>query len=201
MRRRYSLVIRRDDHKGDALGAVFLGVVTDPGEIRGYVQRYLGPVVRVVKVVLAEAVLRVEAESSGFAVESQNLTRLGKAMLAKGRVRAASDMFAEALRLDPLNVDALKADASLRYRQGDIATAHDRWVRAAEVGGYDGEILRGLAAVALRQDRRPSAMRYLEEALVVNPEDEESRRLLAELRRQGELAFERGPGRESEKQR
>jgi tetratricopeptide (TPR) repeat protein len=189
MRRRHSLVIRRDDHKRDALGAVFLGAVTDPEEIRRYVQRYLGPAIGVRSVDVNEAVLRVTAECSSFHVESQNLTRIGKSLLSKGRPRAAGDMFEEALRLDPLNVVALKADAALRLAAGDLVPAAERWVLAGEIGGYDGEILRGLAEIALREDRRPSAIRYLEEALIVHPEDRESRALLDDLRRQAELAF------------
>lgn len=190
MRRRLTLVLRRDDHKQDFLGAVFLGVVEEASAIQEAVRRYLGPTVTVRDVELGEAVIRVSAESSAFETESQNLTRLGRSLLTKGRQRAAADMFEEALRLDPFNVDALKVEAALRLSYGDREGAQVRWVLAAEVGGYDGEILRGLATIALDEDRRPSAMRYLEQALVVNPEDVESREFLADLRRQSELAFE-----------
>ncbi|MGH7822317.1 MAG: tetratricopeptide repeat protein [Candidatus Binatia bacterium] len=190
MRRQHALVIRREDHKHDALGAIFLGAVEDPVEVRSYLERYLGPAVTVRGVELDEAVLRISVESSGFEVESQNLVRIGRSLAGKGRQRSAGDMFEEALRLDPLNVDALKADAAMKAAQGDLALAQERWVRAGEIRGYDGEILRGLAAIALQGERRPSAVRYLEEALIVNPDDAESRDLLAELRRQAELAFD-----------
>lgn len=205
MRKQHSLVIRRDDHKRDALGAVFLGVVTDEAEICCYVQRYLGSSTIVRSIQLEPEVLRVVVEAPGFGAESQNLVRLGKSLFDRGRYRAARDMFAEALRLDPMSVEALKADAAVRFAQGECNEANELWVRAAEIGGYDGEVLRGLAAVALRENRRLSAMRYLEEALAVNPRDSEAEQLLAELRRQNELGFEvraaRGKGEGSEEDR
>lgn len=193
MRRRQSLVIRREDHKRDALGAIFLGAVTDEVEIRAYVERYLGPSVAVRSVQVEVEVLRVIVETSGFGPESQNLVRLGRSLLDRGRLRAAADMFAEALRLDCVNVDALKGHAAAHAGQGDLLTAREQWVRAGEIGGYDGEILRGLAETALREDRAPSAMRYLEEALRVNPNDTTARELLIDLRRQVELRFEQQP--------
>ena len=196
MRRQHSLVIRREDHKRDGLGAVFLGAVTAEADIRAYLQRYLGSSVIVRTVQIEPEVLRVLVEASGFGPESQNLVRLGRSLLSRGRLRASADMFAEALRLDPMNVEALKADASMRFAKGDLTVAHEVWVRAGEIGGYDGEILRGLAAVALQENRRPSAMRYLEEALQVNPEDREAMRILAEMKRQRELAFEARSGRQ-----
>ncbi|MGH7896616.1 MAG: tetratricopeptide repeat protein, partial [Candidatus Binatia bacterium] len=138
-----------------------------------------------------EAALRVEVECSRFPAESQNLSRLAKSLADKGRVRAAADSFAEALKLDPLNVEAWKGRAAIHALQRELPQAEDCWVRAGEIRGYDGEILRGLASVALQEDRRPTAMQYLEEALLVSPGDGESRAILEELRRQIELRFGR----------
>ena len=191
VRKRHTLVLRRDEHKRDALGSVFLDAVTDELEIRAYVERYLGSPMKVVSIERHGPALRAVVECPRFEAESQNLVRLGRGLLKKGRRRAASDMFAEALRLDPINVDALKSDANLRMAAGDPPAAESQWIRAGEIGGYDGEILRGLAGVALATDRRPTAMAYLEEALRVNPEDAEARLLMDELRRQAELRFER----------
>ncbi|MEA2627378.1 MAG: hypothetical protein QOD06_3423 [Candidatus Binatota bacterium] len=190
IRKRHTLVIRREEHKRDAIGSVFLDVTTDDADIRGCVERYLGSQMKVVTVERHGPVLRAVVECARFDTESQNLVRLGRSMLKKSRRRAAGDMFAEALRLDPINVDALKADASMRIAAGDAATAEERWIRAGEIGGYDGEILRGLANVALATDRRPTAMAYLEEALRVNPDDGDARDLMDELKRQVELRFE-----------
>jgi tetratricopeptide (TPR) repeat protein len=198
-------VIRREDHRRDALGAVFLGAVAGDTEICSYVERYLGSSVRIRSVQLEGDVLRVVVESAGFRPESQNLVRLGRSLLERGRTRAAADMFNEAMRLDSMNTEALKAAAGLRFAHGDLTAAKDLWIRAAEIGGYGGEILRGLAAVALQENRAPSAMRYLDEALMVNPDDAESAKLLQEMKRQREIAFaaasgvEKGEGADPEK--
>jgi len=187
-----ALILRRDDHKRDAIGAVFLGAISDEAQIRAAVARYLGPVVQVRSIQVEQAALRVEVECSRFPIESQNLARLGKSLAGRGRMRGAADTFAEALKLDPLNAEALKGRAGLHALAGEMTEAEDCWVRAGEIRGYDGEILRGLASVALSEDRRPTAIQYLEEALLVNPNDSESRAILDDLRRQIELRFRDG---------
>jgi tetratricopeptide (TPR) repeat protein len=199
-RQEHVLVLRRCDHKRDALGAVFLGAVFDEAEIRRYVERYLGPAFQV-RSVDAEgaAALRVRVECARFPNESQNLARLAHSLAERGRLRGAADMLGEALKLDPLNAEVLKAQALLHAGADELAEAEEKWIRAGEVRGYDGEILRALATIALRGDRRPTAMQYLEEALVVNPRDPAAREMLGELNRQAELGFERrgersGPG-------
>jgi Flp pilus assembly protein TadD len=88
-----------------------------------------------------------------------------------------------------MNTEALKGQATLCALAGDLAEAQDHWIRAGEIHGYDGEILRGLAVLALRTDRHGSAMQYLQDALLVNPNDDEARGMLEELRRQSELRF------------
>lgn len=191
MRKRHTLILRRENHKHDGLGAVFLGVLEDEESIRQVLAAYLGTTLGVLDFErLDEATLRASVEAPGFEEESQNLVRLGRSLLEKGRHRGAADMFAEALRLDPLNVDALKAEALLRYVREEHELAEDRWIRASEIRGYDGEILRGLARAALAKERRPSAMRYLEEALRLNPDDAEAGELLEPLQRQIEIRFE-----------
>lgn len=190
MRRRCVMVIRRDDHKRDALGAIFLGAVKDDAGVRALVERYVGPSIKVVEIERRDEVIRVDLEATVFAEESQNLVSLARSMVEKGRLRAATDTLGEALRLDPLNAEALRIEAAARALRGDGAGAESRWIFSAELTGFHGETLRGLAQVALEQDRRPTAMRYLEEALEVDPHDEEARRILDQLRRQIELRFE-----------
>jgi tetratricopeptide (TPR) repeat protein len=197
MRRpQHVLILRRDDHKRDALGAVFLGAVADEREIRLYVERYLGPPFLVRSVEMEGPALRVVVECSRFQMESHNLTRLAKSLADRGRQRAAADSFAEALKLDPLNAEALKGRAALHALAGELTDAEDKWIRCGEIRGYDGEILRGLADIALREDRRPTAMQYLEEALIVHPDDPEARAMLNELNRQAELRFNAGAPRD-----
>jgi len=189
-RQRHTLILRRDDHKRDAIGAVFLGAVTDEAAIRGLVERYLGPVFQVREVAAEGTALRAVVECSRFQVESQNLSRIARSAADRGQQRAAGNSFNEALKLDPLNTEALKGHATILLHTGELQEAEEKWIRAGEIHGYDGEILRGLASVALRADRRATAMQYLEEALLVNPEDAEAHALLDELYRQAELRFE-----------
>jgi len=188
-RQQHQVILRREDHKRDALGAIFLGAVVDEETIRGHVERYLGPPFQVRAVDLEGAALRVTVECSRFQAESQNLTRMARSFAERGRARAAADSFGEALKLDPLNAEALKGHAALHAAAGEVDDAEDKWIRAGEIRGYDGEILRGLAGVALRLNRTGSGIQYLEEALLVNPNDDEARSILEDLKRQAELRF------------
>jgi len=195
-RQQHVLILRRDDHKRDALGAVFLGAVTDERDVRLCVERYLGSAFLVRAVEMEGTALRVTVECSRFQMESHNLTRIAKSLVERGRQRSASESFAEALKLDPLNAEALKGQAALHALAGELIDAEEKWIRSGEIRGYDGEILRGLAGVALREDRRPTAMQYLEEALIVHPDDAEARAMLDELNRQAELRFNASPPRD-----
>ncbi len=135
------------------------------------------------------AALRVRIECSRFPVESQNLSRMAKSLAEKGRQRAAGETFVEALKLDPLNAEALKGHAALDLSAGDLAAAEEKWIRVGEIRGYDGETLRALAIVAVRGNRPATAIQHLENALIVNPEDSEAHAILDELNRQAELRF------------
>ena len=115
---------------------------------------------------------------------------MARSVAERGRARAAADSFGEALKLDPLNAEALKGHAALHAAAGELEEAEEKWIRAGEIRGYDGEILRGLAGVALRLNRVGSAVQYLDEALVVNPNDDEARAIRDDLRRQAELRFD-----------
>jgi tetratricopeptide (TPR) repeat protein len=189
LRRDHFLVLRRDDHKRDLIGAIFLGAISDEEDARRTIERYLGPAFLVRSVEMEGAALRVRVECSRFPVESQNLSRMAKQLVEKGRHRAAGEHFAEALKLDPLNTEALKGQASLHVAAGDLAEAEDKWIRAGEIRGYDGETLRALALIAVRGGRPAAAVQHLENALIVNPEDSEALAMLDELDRQAELRF------------
>jgi tetratricopeptide (TPR) repeat protein len=189
-RQPHVMILRRDDHKRDALGAIFLGAVTAEAEIRTYVERYLGSVYQIRSIELEGRALRVAVECARFQAESLNLTRMAKSLADRGRHRAAADSFAEALKLDPLNAEAWKGQAALHALMGELGDAEEKWIRAAEIRGYDGEILRSLAAIAIREDRSATAMQYLEEALLAHPDDDEAKAMLEDLDRQAELRFE-----------
>lgn len=191
MRRRRAVVLRREDHKRDGLGAIFLGAVGSDESLVELVSQYFGPSVKVLFVETHPDYLRTEIETTAFVEESRNLVAIGSELLEKGRTRAAGDMFAEALRLDPMNPEALKSEARRLLIEGDLAGAESRWILAGELSGFDAETLRGLAAAALEQGRRPSAMRYLEEAISADPTDRASKDLLEQMRKQIELRFDR----------
>src|SRR5437870_1778 len=158
LRRDHVLVLRRDDHKRDLIGAIFLGAITDPEEVRRTIERYLGPVFLVRTVEVDDTALRVKVECSRFPVESQNLSRMAKSLAEKGRHRAAAESFNEALKLDPLNAEALKGHATLDVIAGNLVAAEENWIRAGEIRGYDGETLRALATIAVRSNRPATAM-------------------------------------------
>jgi tetratricopeptide (TPR) repeat protein len=194
-RQRHALILRREDHKRDALGAVFLGAVSDGGEIRRYVERYLGPTFQVRAIEAEGGALRIDVECARFEAEARNLARIAEALAAQSRPRAAAETFDEALKLDPLSTDSLRGRAALHAEAGELVEAEDKWIRAAEIRGYDADLLKALAKIALAGGRAPSAMQYLEEALVADPADDEARTILMELRRQAKLRFEdRGEG-------
>lgn len=182
-------MIRRDDHKSDALGGIFLGATRGPDAILAVVERYLGRDRKVLAIDEAAEALRVEVEATSFTEESANLVRLARASAEKGRGRTANELFAEALRLDPLSTDALRGQAELHMQSGEPAIAEAEWILAAEIDGFDATTLRSLATIALEQERRPTAMQYLEEALRVDPKDRRSVELMTELRRQLEIRF------------
>jgi tetratricopeptide (TPR) repeat protein len=189
LRRDHVLVLRRDDHKRDSIGAIFLGAITEDEEVRRTIERYLGAAFVVRSVEMEGAALRVRVECSRFPVESQNLSRMAKQLVGKGRLRAAGEHFVEAMKLDPLNTEALKGQGGLHLAAGDLAAAEENWIRAGEIRGYDGETLRALALIAVRGGRPATAVQHLENALIVNPEDSQARAMLEELDRQAELRF------------
>jgi len=180
MKRRVAVEIRREDHKTDALGRIFLGA-TDRDETLALLRGYLGPQAKLLHVELDDAVLHVEADVREFAEESRNLVAMARDLMRAGRVKGAIGQLEEALRLAPLNPDALKTLGRLyyRHRQRDAARAY--LTRAREVAPADIEVLRLLAEIALHDDRRLAAREYLEHVLIVRPNDRRARTALARL--------------------
>jgi cytochrome c-type biogenesis protein CcmH/NrfG len=180
MKHRLSLTIHREDHKVDALGLVFLGAI-EPDKTLSLLRSYLGPHATLRHVELEDAVLRVEVDVRDFPEESQNLVRSARELLRRGVVRGAAAQLEEALRLSPLNVDALKTLGRLYYRQRKREAARHFLTRAREVAPEDLEILRLLAEIALHENRRLAARDYLEQLVRANPADRRARRSLARL--------------------
>ena len=180
MKRRVALVIHREDHKIDALGRIFLGA-TVRDETLALLRGYLGPQATLRHVELDDAVLRIEADVREFAEESRNLVTMAREMLRAGRVKAAVGQLQEALRLAPLNAEALKTLGRVYYRHREREMAKRFLTRAREVAPADLEVLRLLAEIALHEDRRLAAREYLEQVLIVNPADRRARVALARL--------------------
>lgn len=180
MKRRVALVIHREDHKIDALGRIFLGAA-DRDETLALLRGYLGPQATLRHVELDDAVLRVEADVREFADESRNLVTMAREMLRGGRVKAALGQLQEALRLAPLNADALKTLGRVYYRHREREMARRYLTRAREVVPADIEVLRLLAEIALHEDRRLAAREYLQQVLHVSPNDRRARVALARL--------------------
>jgi len=180
MKRRVALEIHREDHKIDALGRIFLGA-TDRDETLALLRGYLGNQVTLKHVELEDSVLRLEVDVREFAEESRNLVTMARDMLRAGRVKAALGQMQEALRLAPLNPDALKTLGRVYYRHREREMARRYLTRAREVAPADLEVLRLLAEIALHEDRRLAAREYLEQVLLVHPNDRRARTALARL--------------------
>lgn len=180
MKHRLSLTIHREDHKADALGLVFLGAI-EPEKTLKLLRAYLGPHATLRHVELEDTVLRVEVDVRDFPEESQNLVESARELSRRGVVRGAAAQLEEALRLSPLNVDALKTLGRLYYRQRKRDAARQFLTRAREVAPKDLEILRLLAEIALHDNRRLAARDYLEQLVRANPADRRARRSLARL--------------------
>jgi Flp pilus assembly protein TadD len=106
---------------------------------------------------------------------------MARDLIRAGRVRSAIGQLEEALRLAPLNPEALKTLGRIFYRHRDRETARRYLTRAREVAPADIEVLRLLAEIALHQDRRLAAREYLEQVLLVRPNDRRARTALARL--------------------
>lgn len=180
MKRRVALEIHREDHKIDSLGRIFLGA-TERDETLLLLRNYLGPQATLRHVELDDAVLRIEADVREFADESRNLVTMAREMLRAGRVKAALGQLQEALRLAPLNAEALKTLGRVYYRHREREMARRYLTRAREVAPADLEVLRLLAEIALHEDRRLAAREYLEQVLLVHPNDRRARTALARL--------------------
>ena len=65
-----NLVIFRDDHIGDPIGAIFLDLDDSQGEVARRVRQYLGGKARILKIELGRDRATVEVEASIFTEES-----------------------------------------------------------------------------------------------------------------------------------
>jgi tetratricopeptide (TPR) repeat protein len=191
MKKALDLLLRLDDHKHDGLGRLFLDPA-DERETRRALRAYLGSKVTIKTIALEGVHLRVRVELPDFQAESDNLVRLARDLSTRASPKAARGQLEEALKLFPLNGTALKGLGRACYGQADYTRAAALFVRANEVLGEDGEALRALGTISLREGREASAVAYFDRAVSSNPKDQTARRALEQLRERIEARFTSG---------
>jgi len=182
LKQRRRLVLLRDDHIGDPVGAIFLDPSADNHDaIIARLHDYLGKRVRIIKAELTPERAEVEVEVQPLEDEANRLAATAKDLSRNGARRNAMALFQQALDLDPLNCTAsvglglLLADFS-RY---DEALAMLK--RARENGPETVELLHTLGCVCLKAERTASAISYLERGFELDPCHFGVRRALADL--------------------
>jgi tetratricopeptide (TPR) repeat protein len=181
--RKKVLVISRDDHIGEPIGAVFLDLEGGDSEVARRVREYLGGRVHIFRIELRRDRVLVELEPSPFAEEANRLGTAASDLARKGAPRNALSMFDQALELDPLSgtawhelgvtlLDLKKPGEALRALR-----------RAREVLGDSADLLRSMARACVMTDRNHTAIDYLERALELEPANRAVRRDLMALGR------------------
>lgn len=178
-----TLVIFRDDHIGEPIGAIFFGLEEGEPETARRVCEYLGNKVRVLKIELDRDRVVVDVEASIFTEESDRMASAAADLIRKGAPRNAIAMFKQALELDPLGGQALydMGLALLELKKPPEALAALR--RAREILGDSADLLRSLAGVSVKMERVPTAIGYLERALDLEPGNRAIQRELRALGR------------------
>jgi len=178
------LSILRDEHIGEALGAIFLDPSADKADWTiDLLRAYLGPRVRIIKVELQGARADLEVEVHAFCAEADQLAAAAHDLRRKGARRAAVELFREALELDPLSHTAAKGMGLVLVELERHRDALAMLKRARETGPADADVFCALGQAAVRQDRTASAIVYLERACEITPGHFAARRALAELGR------------------
>ncbi len=190
MRRRSTIAIRSDDHLGDPLGVIFM---LEPEQIGdGVIEKlraYLGPHMEIVKAVVSREQLEVEVECAVFREESDRLVEAARGLQSNRLYASAEATLAEALKLDPLNPNALMALAEVLHDAEKFSEALAALVRTREALGNDTpQILAMLGSYCLKVERNASAIMYCERALTLEPRNFSARRTLLALGRRPALA-------------
>ncbi|MGH8011567.1 MAG: tetratricopeptide repeat protein [Candidatus Binataceae bacterium] len=184
LRQRRTLIILRDDHIGDAIGAIFLdpaGVGEDT--IVARLSEYLGPRVRMLRATVSSERAEVQVELKALVEEANRLAAAAADLRSKGARRNAASLFKEVLELDPLNARAAAGLGTLLADRENYSEALAMLRRARECGGDSVELMHALGRVCLKLERTASAIVYLERAFELDPANFGVRRTLAELGR------------------
>ena len=176
--------IMRDDHIGDQLGALFLGVTEQQKDsILARLAAYLGKRVRIVKAEISNDCAEVEVEVQIWEEEANRLTAIANDLLQKGLRRNAQALFREALELDPLNAPAATGLGTLLADLEKYNEALSVLKLAREAGPESAALMLALGRVCIKTERTASAINYLERAYEIDPSNFAVRRALAELGR------------------
>ncbi|HZP45953.1 MAG TPA: tetratricopeptide repeat protein [Candidatus Binataceae bacterium] len=178
------LVILREDHIGEPLGAVFLDQSPERAETNlSLLRTYLGPRVQILQVELFADRIQVQVEIQAFADEATRLAAVADDLVNKGAPRNALELFRRALELDPLNCHAARGAGALFMRQGRYQEALEMLRRARETGPENADVLYAMGQAALKLERLATATAYLERAFELAPDHFAARRALTELGR------------------
>jgi tetratricopeptide (TPR) repeat protein len=191
---RRRLVLWRDDHIGDAVGAIFLDPSAENADaIIARLRDYLGNRVRVINAELSAERIEVEVEVRAFAEEADRLATAAADLSRKGGRRNAIALFRQVLELDPLNRDARQNLGLLLANLNCYGEALAMLKLARESGPETVELLHALGRVCMQAGRTTSAISYLEKGFELDPSHFGVRRALAELGRRPKLP-QRAPG-------
>ncbi len=181
--RKKVLVIARDDHIGDPIGAIFLDLDGGDAEVARRVREYLGGKIHVLNIELKRDRVTAEVEASPFSEEAERLAIAAADLARKGAPRNAVAMFKQSLELDPLGGQTLYDMGLALLELKRPAEALSTLRRAREVLGDSVDLLRILARVCVAMERIPTAVGYLERALELEPNNRVIRRELTALGR------------------
>lgn len=106
----------------------------------------------------------------------------GIALLARGRLTRAREIFQEAIDRNPKNAVALSYLGLAEAMAGsDFGSAEEKCFRATMMAIKDAQLHANLARVLLLADNRKGAVESVEEALACDPRNEDARRLQERL--------------------
>lgn len=188
MKYRRRLVLLRDDHIGDTVGAIFLDPSPeDTDAVISRLRDYLGERVCVISGELSNDRIEVEVEVRALADEANRLAAAAGELSRKGVRRNAIALFRQALDLDPLNRDAHQGLGLLLADLNRYTEALTMLKLARESGPETVELLHALARVCMQAERTASAIRYLEKGFELDPSHFGVRRALIEMGRKPKL--------------
>ncbi|HYK65994.1 MAG TPA: tetratricopeptide repeat protein [Patescibacteria group bacterium] len=181
-RTRRSLVIRRLDHVGDAVGLAFLESPETNGDaVLARIREYLGDKLKLIKAEVSHDEITVEVESRGWTEEAARLVAAARDLYAKGVKRGALSMYRDALDLDPFNAEATLQLGLTLVEQHKFAEAFAVLKRTRELGVQGVELLNALGRCAAALGRAAAGIAYYEEALKIEPRNFVTRRALSAL--------------------